>query len=286
MHNKEKIRLVDCPRDAIQGIHTFIPTYKKIEHINNLINSDLFDYVDFGSFVSPKVVPQLRDTEEVLESIIDKRNTELIAIIANEKGVEIGSKYAKIDYLGYPFSISDTFQKRNTNRSIDGAFETVRNCQDILSGKTHTKLMIYISMAFGNPYGDDWHPDMVTSWIEKLIGEGVSKFSLADTTSEATVKQIELVFNSVKKSFPTIELSIHLHSRIDNAANKIEAAYMSGCRIFEGALMGYGGCPFAKDDLVGNIPTELLLERYKQPEELSIVPDLLKSFQKLISNDV
>lgn len=286
MSSIEKISLVDCPRDAIQGIDNFIPTYKKINHINNLLGSGLFDFIDFGSFVSPKAVPQLRDTEEVLEAIVNKKNTRLIAIIANEKGAEIGSKYGQIDFLGYPFSISETFQKRNTNRNIEASFETVRNCQDILSERKNTELMVYISMAFGNPYGDDWHPDMVTSWVEKLIGEGISKFSLADTTSEATEEQISSVFNNVKKSFPSIELSIHLHSRIENAADKIEAAYVSGCRIFEGALMGYGGCPFAKDDLVGNIPTELLLERYKQPEELFRVPDLLKSFQKLISNDI
>lgn len=286
MSSIEKISLVDCPRDAIQGIDNFIPTYKKINHINNLLGSGLFDFIDFGSFVSPKAVPQLRDTEEVLEAIVNKKNTRLIAIIANEKGAEIGSKYGQIDFLGYPFSISETFQKRNTNRNIEASFETVRNCQDILSERKNTELMVYISMAFGNPYGDDWHPDMVTSWVEKLIGEGISKFSLADTTSEATEEQISSVFNNLKKSFPSIELSIHLHSRIENAADKIEAAYVSGCRIFEGALMGYGGCPFAKDDLVGNIPTELLLERYKQPEELFMVPDLLKSFQKLISNDI
>lgn len=284
MSNPDKIYLVDCPRDAIQGIGTFIPTHKKIVYINQLMASGLFDCIDFGSFVSPKAVPQLKDTEELLSGIEKQNGSKLIAIIANEKGAETGVKYEQVDYLGYPFSVSDTFQKRNTNRSTEEAFQTVGNCQDILARSRHTELMIYISMAFGNPYGDAWHPDIVMDWVERLMGLGVHKFSIADTTSEATTEQIHSLFSLVRTAFPTLELSIHLHSRRDAAAEKIEAAYEAGCRMFEGAIMGYGGCPFAKDDLVGNIPTELLIERFKEDEQLKVL-DLLKGFQDLISNN-
>lgn len=279
----DKVKLVDCPRDAVQGIDTFIPTEKKIAYINQLIASRLFEYLDVGSFVSPKAVPQMRDTAEVIASLEKNAHSKLIAIIANEKGAELGQACPEIDYLGYPFSISDTFQKRNTNRTVDEAFETVKNCQEIIGRGNKQELMIYISMAFGNPYGDKWHPDIVVDWIARLSALGVTKFSIADTTSEATPEQITEVFNLVRDNFSELELSIHLHSRAETASSKIEAAFDAGCRIFEGALMGYGGCPFAKDDLVGNIPTEMLIQRFKEAEAHKI-PDLLTGFQEMISN--
>lgn len=282
MPNEPNTVLVDCPRDAIQGIKTFIPTEKKIAYINSLLQRDLFGYIDFGSFVSPKAVPQLADTASVLEGLENKGSTKLIAIIANEKGAERGREFSQIDYLGFPFSMSDTFQRRNTNRSIEEAYESIRACQDILS-KGSVELMIYLSMAFGNPYGDHWHPDIVLEWVEKLVGIGIRKFSIADTTSSATAERIRQLFSLLYREYPDIEWSIHLHSRTAGALEKVDAAYSVGCRIFEGAVMGYGGCPFAQDDLVGNIPTELLLRRFKGIDD-AVTQDLKENFQKLIKN--
>ncbi|GHE29436.1 beta/alpha barrel domain-containing protein [Sphingobacterium griseoflavum] len=282
MPNEPNTVLVDCPRDAIQGIKTFIPTEKKIAYINSLLQRDLFGYIDFGSFVSPKAVPQLADTASVLEGLENKGSTKLIAIIANEKGAVRGREFSQIDYLGFPFSMSDTFQRRNTNRSIEEAYESILACQDILS-KGSVELMIYLSMAFGNPYGDHWHPDIVLEWVERLVGIGIRKFSIADTTSSATAERIRQLFSLLYREYPDIEWSIHLHSRTAGALEKVDAAYSVGCRIFEGAVMGYGGCPFAQDDLVGNIPTELLLRRFKGIDD-AVTQDLKENFQKLIKN--
>lgn len=281
--SKNDIKLVECPRDAIQGISHFIPTDRKVKYINQLILSGLFDFIDFGSFVSPKAVPQMKDTPDVIEGL-EKNNVKLIAIIANEKGAEIGAEYQKIDYLGYPFSISETFQKRNTNCSINEAFETVKNAKNILENKGSQELIIYISMAFGNPYNDPWNMGIVVNWIEKLHNLGICKFSIADTTSEASPEQINTVFDLLKTTFPELELSIHLHSRAESAAIKIGAAYDAGCRTFEGAMMGYGGCPFAKDELVGNIPSELLIDLYRK-EEKEKTDILQNNFQRLIIRD-
>lgn len=281
--SKNDIKLVECPRDAIQGISHFIPTDRKVKYINQLILSGLFDFIDFGSFVSPKAVPQMKDTADVIEGL-EKNNVKLIAIIANEKGAEIGAEYQKIDYLGYPFSISETFQKRNTNCSINEAFETVKNTKNILENKGSQELIIYISMAFGNPYNDPWNMGIVVNWIEKLHNLGICKFSIADTTSEASPEQINTVFGLLKTTFPELELSIHLHSRAESAAIKIGAAYDAGCRTFEGAMMGYGGCPFAEDELVGNIPSELLIDLYRK-EEKEKTDILQNNFQRLIIRD-
>lgn len=281
--SKNDIKLVECPRDAIQGISHFIPTDRKVKYINQLILSGLFDFIDFGSFVSPKAVPQMKDTADVIEGL-EKNNVKLIAIIANEKGAEIGAEYQKIDYLGYPFSISETFQKRNTNCSINEAFETVKNTKNILENKGSQELIIYISMAFGNPYNDPWNMGIVVNWIEKLHNLGICKFSIADTTSEASPEQINTVFGLLKTTFPELELSIHLHSRAESAAIKIGAAYDAGCRTFEGAMMGYGGCPFAEDELVGNIPSELLIDLYRK-EEKEKTDILQNNFQRLIIGD-
>ncbi|WP_211357567.1 hydroxymethylglutaryl-CoA lyase [Sphingobacterium allocomposti] len=279
----DKVQLVDCPRDAIQGIHSFIPTGKKVAYLQRLIDSGLFDFLDFGSFVSAGAVPQMADSEDVVRAIGGKSATKLIAIIANERGAHTGKKYSAIDYLGYPFSMSETFQRRNTNRSIDEAFDTVKRCQEILDGGP--ALMIYVSMAFGNPYGDTWDPDIVLGWMEKLSNVGIGKFSIADTTAEASPEQIEQLFGQVRMEFPDAELSIHLHSRPANALSKVEAAYKAGCRIFEGAIMGYGGCPFAQDDLVGNIPSELLINRFGRSGHIAI--DLLMDeFQQMLRHEL
>ncbi len=280
MSNKETIQLIECPRDAIQAIKHFIPTEKKINYINQLIDSNLFYCIDFGSFVSPKAVPQMQDTAQVLENIENKNETKLLAIIANEKGAEIAQAYDKIDFLGYPFSISETFQQRNANSTVAQSYQRVEHIKNIIaSGKQ--ELIVYISMAFGNPYSDLWNTDLVLEWIEKLSELGISRFSIADTTSEASPERVKILFTLLKHTFPELEYSIHLHSRAENAMLKIEAAHEAGCRIFEGAIMGYGGCPFAQDDLVGNIPMEMLLHRFKNPKGNKI-QGLLTEFQNLI----
>lgn len=285
MHKQTLISLVDCPRDAIQGVKKIIPTADKISYINGLLQSGLFDYIDFGSFVSPKAVPQLADTSLVLEGLESKGASKLIAIIANERGAELGRAYRQIDYLGYPFSVSDTFQQRNTNRSSVEAFSAIQTSQAILSDETSPELMVYMSMAFGNPYGDHWHPEMVGEWMDKLVTIGVRKFSIADTTSAATPDAIEKLCSVLYDSFPKVEMSVHLHSRPETALAKVEAAFTAGCRIFEGAVMGYGGCPFAQDELVGNISSELLLKRFRPQAEGSI-DQLTENFRKLISHAV
>lgn len=282
MVDKGRVRLVDCPRDAIQGIEPFIPTEKKIDYINSLLGSKLFDFIDFGSFVSAAAVPQMADTRDVIDGLITNEHTKLIAIIANERGAKEGTAYEKIDYFGYPFSLSDTFQRRNTNKSIEEAYASVMACNEIILN-SRSQLMIYLSMAFGNPYGDSWHPDLVLEWVDKLVTIGIRKFSIADTTSEADPQRIEQVFRQLYAKYPDMEWSIHLHSRVESASAKIEAAYTAGCRIFEGAAMGYGGCPFAQDELVGNIPTELLLRRFKATDEETTYR-LMEEFQKLISH--
>lgn len=278
--NAKQVYLVECPRDAIQGISTLISTDKKVNYINELIASNLFEYIDFGSFVSAKAVPQLQDTASVLAGLIKTNQTKLLAIIANEKGAETASNYSKIDYLGYPFSISETFQLRNTNATIAKSFERLQNISHIIEG-TSQELIVYISMAFGNPYGDKWSIDKVIYWIDRISQLGVRRFSIADTTSEANPLLITEVFTVLNSKFTDLDFSIHLHSRIESSLLKIDAAYGAGCRRFEGAFLGYGGCPFAKDDLVGNVPMELLLDRFNKSnsEEMS---KLMNGFQNLI----
>lgn len=280
----EAIQIVDCPRDAIQGIAHFIPTAKKIAYLNKLLASNLFDCLDFGSFVSPKAVPQLKDTAEVLAALEKNEKTKLLAIIANVKGAEIAAGMQGLDYLGYPFSISESFQQRNTNASIDESFYQLMDIQELLAAAPDKDLVVYISMAFGNPYGNFYNPELVLEWMDRIQRLGVKRFSIADTTAEANPAAIFSLFSAVKAQFPNLALSIHLHSAVPDAYAKVEAAYAAGCRTFEGALLGYGGCPFAQDELVGNIPTEMLLARYKQQEQAAY-QDLLLAFQELISND-
>lgn len=282
MLSNKRIDLIECPRDAIQGIRDFIPTERKIAYINQLLASGLFEYIDFGSFVSAKAVPQMSDTAAVLEGL-EKGDTKLLAIIANKQGAEMGASFEKIDFLGYPFSISETFQKRNANSTIAESFERVQLICDLLQNRNQ-ELVVYISMAFGNPYGDVWHEDIVLQWMEKLAALGIRRFSIADTTSEASVESIASLFELIAGNFAHLSLSMHLHARVEEALLKINAAYGAGCRRFEGAFLGYGGCPFAKDDLVGNIPTELLLDRFKR-STLEQNMKLMEAFQYMIRND-
>lgn len=277
---RDQVILVDCPRDAIQGLHNFIETNKKIKHINTLIESELFDVIDFGSFVSPKAVPQLADTKAVLKGIRNSEHVKLLAIVANLRGVQEAIQEEKIDILGYPFSISETFQLRNTNMDLATSYQQVKEMK-ALADSYHKSLVVYISMAFGNPYEDPWSPLLVREWLEKLLDLGIQEFSLADTTSEADASQISILFKEVKSKFPGLEVGAHFHARREDSLAKIEAAYHAGCRKFEGALLGYGGCPFAKDDLVGNIPSELLLHYFGRGTILEAT-ELEHSFRQLI----
>jgi hydroxymethylglutaryl-CoA lyase len=254
-----KIKIIECPRDAMQGILDFIPTRDKIQYINELIKVG-FDSLDCGSFVSPKAIPQMRDTSEVLDQInLEKNGTKLSVIVANERGAADAVLHEKISYLGFPFSISETFQRRNTNSSINDSLETVKHLLD-LCDKNSKSLTIYISMGFGNPYNDEWSVTIVNDWIGKLAALGVKEFSLSDTVGVSTPETIAGVFSNALQAFPELEFGGHFHTTPWEWKEKVEAAYQNGCMRFDGAIKGYGGCPMAKDDLVGNMPTELLIE--------------------------
>lgn len=258
---EDQVVLVDCPRDAIQGLHHFIATDKKVKHINRLIESGLFDVIDFGSFVSPKAVPQLADTKDVLAGVVKDDHVKLLAIVANLRGVQDAVQEEKIDLIGYPFSISETFQLRNTNKGLEESYQQLKEMKALADayGKV---LVVYISMAFGNPYNDPWSMVLVEEWIDKLMQLGVTEFSLADTTSEANAVQITDLYGLVQMRYPQLAIGAHFHAKREDSLVKVRAAYDAGCRKFEGALLGYGGCPFAKDDLVGNIPSEILLDLF------------------------
>jgi len=254
--NAKSIRLVECPRDAMQGLHDFIPTDKKVAYINQLLKVG-FDTIDFGSFVSPKAIPQMADTAEVLAQL-DLKNTKskLLAIIGNVRGAEDAVKHDAITYLGFPFSISETFQQRNINSSITESVERVQEikklCDD--NGK---KLMIYISMGFGNPYGDPWSAEIAAQWVEKLVAMNIKYVSLADTIGVANPESINYLFTHLIPKFPEVDFGAHLHTTPDAWLEKIDAAYKSG-----GAIKGFGGCPMAADDLTGNMATENIIQYF------------------------
>jgi hydroxymethylglutaryl-CoA lyase len=254
------IKLIECPRDAMQGWKTFIPTEKKVEYLNALLKVG-FDTLDFGSFVSPKAIPQMSDTKQVLEQL-EPSSTKLLAIIANLRGAEEAATYDQIDFLGFPFSVSPTFQQRNTNSTIEESFATVQRIQNTCE-KHNKKLVIYLSMAFGNPYGDDYHEDIVVQWAEKMVSVGVQIISLADTVGLANAEHVERLCSTVIPALPSVEVGVHLHSTIHNWEEKLEAAVKSGCTRFDGALMGVGGCPMANDDLVGNMDSALMLSYFE-----------------------
>ncbi|MEO8853799.1 MAG: hydroxymethylglutaryl-CoA lyase [Ginsengibacter sp.] len=262
LENSE-LKLIECPRDAMQGWKTFIPTEKKIEYINQLLKVG-FDTIDFGSFVSPKAVPQMADTKEVIEQLnISDTETKLLAIIANSRGAKEAAEFEKINFLGFPFSVSPTFQLRNANSTIDESLERVKEIKNICD-KSGKELVVYISMAFGNPYRDFYNEEIVLEWIEKLVGEGIRIISLADTVGLANALQVSSIVNKVISRFPVLETGVHLHSRNINWKQKIDAALQNGCKRFDGALKGFGGCPFAEDELVGNMNTELMIPYFKQ----------------------
>jgi len=269
------IKLTECPRDAMQGLHEFVPTDIKAHYINLLLQVG-FDTIDFGSFVSHKAIPQMRDTAEVLGKLdLSKSSSKLLAIIANYRGAEDAARFDEITYLGFPFSISETFQQRNTNSSIEESFETVKRVNELCSVHNNKQLLVYLSMGFGNPYGDEWNVEIVEHWAEKMMNEGIGIISLADTTGTSTPEKIETIYPSLVSRFPKTEFGVHLHSTPDTSFEKIKAAFDSGCKRFDSALKGYGGCPMAADDLTGNIATENVIS-FLQDQGIKLNLDIEK----------
>tara|TARA_B100000700_G_C15010343_1_gene840560 strand:+ start:1357 stop:2199 length:843 start_codon:yes stop_codon:yes gene_type:complete len=263
------IKIIECPRDAMQGIEKFIPTKKKISYINQLLKVG-FDTIDFGSFVSERVIPQLKDTHEVLKGLdLSVSSTKLLSIIANVRGAEDACNYDEINYLGFPLSVSEEFQQRNTNKSIEEAIITLEEIQN-LTVNNNKELVVYLSMAFGNPYGEDYHPDIVAELTRKLNQLEVSVIALSDTIGVANPLNIDLLFNTLISEYPNIEFGAHFHTTINKWKEKINSAYKSGCRRFDSALKGYGGCPMAKDVMTGNMPTEKLIRYFKEDLEIKL----------------
>ncbi|MFN6946774.1 MAG: hydroxymethylglutaryl-CoA lyase [Cytophagaceae bacterium] len=259
MMNKPEVKLVECPRDAMQGLADFVPTKIKASYINLLLQVG-FDTIDFGSFVSPKAVPQMKDTAELLKQLnMEHSYSKLLAIVANERGAEEAASFEEISYLGFPLSVSETFQMRNTNKSIAQAMDIVKNIQDICVAKNKTQV-VYLSMGFGNPYGDPYSKDYIVDFVHKLDQINVQIISLSDTIGVSDKANIDYLFKELIPAFPNIEFGAHLHSHPKEAYNKIQYAYEAGCRRFDGAMKGFGGCPMAKDDLVGNIATEAIID--------------------------
>jgi len=257
----KKVKIIECPRDAMQGIKRFIPTELKVRYLQSLLNVG-FDTLDFGSFVSSKAIPQMQDTSMVLSQLdLTGTQTKLLAIVANLRGAEEAIKQEKITYLGYPFSISENFQMRNTGKSIAESFEVLK---EILALATQSKkeVVVYLSMGFGNPYGEPWSIELVKYWVEKLSSLGVKILSLSDTVGNATPEVIFQLFQSLISQFPNIEFGAHFHTLPQSWLDKVAAAYTGGCLRFDGAIQGFGGCPMAKDELTGNMPTEKLLSYF------------------------
>lgn len=258
MNAETNLKLVECPRDAMQGIHEFIPTEKKINYINSLLSVG-FDTIDFGSFVSPKAIPQMRDTAEVLNGLnLDQTTSKLLGIVANQRGAEDAVQFDEITYLGYPFSISEVFQMRNTNKTIAESEALVADLVNICD-KHNKELVVYISMGFGNPYNEPWNVEIVEKWSRRLAEMGVKILSLSDTIGTSNPDSINYLFSNLIPALPEVEFGAHLHTTPTSWYEKVEAAFNSGCRRFDGAIKGYGGCPMAADDLVGNMPMEKLL---------------------------
>jgi hydroxymethylglutaryl-CoA lyase len=256
-----KVKIIECPRDAMQGIKPWIPTERKITYVQSLLRVG-FDTVDFGSFVSPKAIPQMQDTAAVLAGLdLSKTQTKLLAIIANTRGAEMAAAHPEIQYLGFPFSISENFQMRNTHKTIAESMVTLEEILDIAQAR-QKEVVAYLSMGFGNPYGDPWNIDIVGEWTEKLASMGVKILSLSDTIGSSTPEVITYLFSELIPRYPGIEFGAHLHTTPDKWFEKVNAAYTSGCLRFDGAIQGFGGCPMAKDDLTGNMPTEKLVSYF------------------------
>ncbi len=253
------MKLIECPRDAMQGLKTFIPTEQKINYLRSVLKCG-FDTIDIGSFVSPHAIPQMADTALVLAGLAgEEHNSKLLVIIANTRGAQEASLFQQVNYMGYPFSVSETFQKRNTNASIEQSLVTLDKIRNICH-QSNKELVVYLSMAFGNPYGDAWGAEEVLKWAEKMVQMDIKVISLADTIGVAKPETISYLFKEVTQEFPEIEFGAHFHTMPQTWKSKIEAAYSNNCRRFDGAIMGFGGCPMAADTLVGNMPTERLIE--------------------------
>ncbi len=267
---KTFIHLVECPRDAMQGWKTFIPTEKKIDYLNALLQVG-FDTLDFGSFVSAKAIPQMADTKEVISKIqFSKSRTKLLAIVANIRGAEEASSFSEISFLGFPFSVSETFQMRNTNSPMEDSLKTVEEIQNICV-RTGKAMVVYISMGFGNPYGDPYSEELVFGWVHKIASMGIQIISVADTVGVATPERVFSVTDYLVRSLPQCQIGVHLHSTPPNWKAKVGAALKAGCRRFDGALKGIGGCPMANDELVGNLDTTLMIPYFK---DAGILKDL------------
>lgn len=261
-----KVKIIECPRDAMQGIKAFIPTEKKVTYLQSLLRVG-FDTLDFGSFVSPKAIPQMQDTAEVLAQLdLSRTQTKLLAIIANVQGAQSAAQHSEIQYLGYPFSISENFQMRNTHKTIADSLITLQEILNIADA-SNKEVVAYLSMGFGNPYGDPWSVEIVGEWTEKLSSMGVKILSLSDTVGSSTPDVIDYLFANLIPKYPHIEFGAHLHTTPDKWHEKVHAAYKAGCRRFDGAIQGFGGCPMAKDDLTGNMPTERMLSYFTTVKE-------------------
>lgn len=261
-----KSKIIECPRDAMQGIPNWIPTELKIEYIQTLLKAN-FDTIDCVSFVSPKAIPQMKDASEVIQSLdLSNTSSKLLAIIANLKGAEQAAQFSpKITYQGFPFSISEQFQLRNTNKTIEESFLQLQEIQKIVEQAGQT-LVVYLSMAFGNPYGEVWNLDILRKWVDKMANLGIKILALSDTIGSAKLEDIQKIFTELIPAYPQIEFGAHFHAIPEEAILKIDAAYQAGCRRFDGAWKGYGGCPMAKNELTGNIPTEIIIDYLNQKE--------------------
>lgn len=273
------IYITECPRDAMQGIKTFIPTELKLQYLHQLLQTG-FDYLDYGSFVSPKAIPQMQDTPEITAQLVPQ-STQLLAIVANYKGAEKACQFSNVTYLGFPLSVSETFQQKNTNASIHQAFERIKEIQNLCT-QYNKKMRVYLSMAFGNPYNEEWNADKVIQMADTLYKMGIKDIALADTIGCSTKENITYLFRHLIKALPNVKWIAHLHSTPPTAYEKIEAAYQSGCRYFDTAIMGFGGCPMAKEELTGNIATEQILNfAEKNNITLNIHLDEFKKSQEL-----
>jgi hydroxymethylglutaryl-CoA lyase len=257
----QQVKIIECPRDAMQGIKDWIPTTEKIGYVQSLLGCG-FDTIDFGSFVSPKAIPQMRDTAAVLAGLdLSDTQSKLLAIVANERGAKDAVGYNEIDYLGYPFSISENFQMRNTHKTIKESIQVLDTILNLAAAR-NKKVVAYLSMGFGNPYGDPWNVEIVGQWTQKLATMGVEILSLSDTVGTSTPEVITYLFSNLIPEFPTITFGAHLHTTPTSWHEKIDAAFKAGCNRFDGAIQGFGGCPMAKDELTGNMPTEKMLSYF------------------------
>lgn len=258
---KERVKIIECPRDAMQGIKDWIPTEAKVQYVQSLLRCG-FDTIDVGSFVSPKAIPQMVDTAELLYKLdLSTTESKLLTIVANVRGAQEAVKHEMVDYLGYPFSISENFQMRNTHKTIAQSVEILKEIL-ALAHAADKQVVVYISMGFGNPYGDPWNVDIVGEWTQKLSAMGVNILSLSDTVGTSNEQNIDYLFSNLIPAYPDIEFGAHLHTTPTSWYEKVHAAYEAGCRRFDGAIQGFGGCPMAKDELTGNMPTEKLISYF------------------------